>query len=361
MDTPRQFKVNKGEWSEVYVFCKILNEREVSAADSSLETRVGDTYKFLKLYRADESGLRQEYDLETDGIIKIIDKSGRAIKTVSSDGLSSKTQRIFQAIKNAKSSSFEIEEASSLMHELLISQAKAGSLEKSDIIAEVSDKIGRGSHELGFSIKSHVGGAPTLVNSSSHTNFAYEIVGFNGGIDEINSIEGRSKVRDRLTSIYASGGYLNFSGITSQTFTSNLKYADMLFPEILAEMLLSYFLNNGPKTKDLIQSVLSTEKFDITEEQLTYKVMDFLRSSALGMVPSRPWSTKLDTYGGYIVVLADGGLVCYHLFNDDDFKEYLVSQTKFDTPSTTKYDFGNIYLQDGKPMINLNLQIRFLK
>lgn len=361
MDNIQQFKVNKGEWSEVYVLFKILDERAVSAAGSDLLPIDDDKYTFLKVYREEVPGVKYEYNLETDGLVTILDQYGNEIKVLNTDGLNTKTRSIFRAIKDSKEASFEIPEASGLMHEFLVSRAKAGSLVKSDILAEVSNKVGRGSKELGFSIKSHIGGAPTLVNSSSHTNFIYEVVGFNGDAEEINSIEGSSKIRDRLTALYSQGASLQFKKISSESFTSNLKYTDMLFPALLSEMLLNYYLNKGPKLASLVQSVVSEGKFDITEDQLTYKTMDFLRASALGMVPSKAWNAKLESYGGYIVVLADGSIVCYHLFNDDEFKEYLLAQTKFDTPSTTKYKFGELYYQDGKLMMNLNLQIRFLK
>jgi len=357
---PQQHKVNKGEWSEVYVLLKIFNERKVAAAGSDLQP-TNDTYTFLKVFKDKYDGTRYEYNLETDGTVQIIDPSGVIIKVLEVNDLGPKVARIFQAIKDTKLASFEIPEASSTMSDFLLTKVKAGSLEKSDILAEVSDKVGRGSHELGFSIKSHVGGAPTLINSSSHTNFVYKVTGFNGDIQAINEIEGASKVRNRLARIQAEGGQFEFKHITSTTFTSNLKYADMLFPNLLSEMLLGYYLNHGPKLVDLMKYVTLSGKFDINQEQLAYKTMDFLRSSALGMVPSKPWDTKLASYGGYIVVLSDGNIVCYHLFNDDDFKEYLISQTKFDTPSTTKYKFGRLYKDDGDLFIDLNLQIRFLK
>lgn len=55
----------------------------------------------------------------------------------------------------------------------------------------------------------------------------------------------------------------------------------------------------------------------------------------------------------------DGMLLCYHLYNDDDFRDYLFNSTKLDTPSTSRHDFGYLYEQDGEIYIKLNLQIRF--
>ena len=111
----------------------------------------------------------------------------------------------------------------------------------------------------------------------------------------------------------------------------------------------------------LTDVVAGKTNLDITKQELDYKVRNFLRAAALGMVPSKIWDTKLSAYGGYIVVRDDGSLVCYHLFNDDEFRDYLFKNTKFDTPSTSRYEFGDLFVQDGKLFMKLNLQVRFLK
>lgn len=80
---------------------------------------------------------------------------------------------------------------------------------------------------------------------------------------------------------------------------------------------------------------------------------------ALGMVPQTTWNDRLSAYGGYIVVRNNGELVCYHLYNEDAFKDYLFNDTGFDTPSCSRYKFGSIYDDHGSLFINLNLQIRF--
>lgn len=79
------------------------------------------------------------------------------------------------------------------------------------------------------------------------------------------------------------------------------------------------------------------------------------------MVPQSEWNDRLSSYGGYIVVREDGVLVCYHLYNEDAFKDYLFENTKLDTPSTARHKFGSIYEKNGELFIDLNLQIRFIK
>lgn len=40
---------------------------------------------------------------------------------------------------------------------------------------------------------------------------------------------------------------------------------------------------------------------------------------------------------------------------------YLFNNTKFDTPSTTRHEFGEVYKVKDSYLIKLNLQIRFTK
>lgn len=82
-------------------------------------------------------------------------------------------------------------------------------------------------------------------------------------------------------------------------------------------------------------------------------------NSALGMTPATPWDGLLQVHGGYIIVREDGEIVCYHIYNQDAFRDYLFLNTRLETPSTTRYDFGKVYEQNGRCYLKLNLQIRF--
>lgn len=66
-----------------------------------------------------------------------------------------------------------------------------------------------------------------------------------------------------------------------------------------------------------------------------------------------------ESNGGYIIVKESGEILAYHLYNRDNFESYLLENTKLDTPSTSKHNFGTIYTENERKFINLNLQIRF--
>lgn len=347
---------NKGEWSELYVFLKIILERTLYAADEDLQPKANEWFKFIKLYRQLQNGDIQTFDLSSEDLVVISQADDSTTYTTA--GLSEKTRRIFNRIKEG-TATFTVEDAAALMSEYKINSVKAKSMSKSDIDAEVQVSNSPAHHKMGFSIKSYVGGPPTLVNSSSHTNFVYEVTGFSGTFDEVNSIEGRSKVRDRISKIIEKDGRLNFSSMQSEQFKQNLRLQDSAYPKVMAKMLLDFYSGKGSDLAALGRLASQDAALEMTENEIRGATKRYLKSSALGMVPSVEWSGRLSAQGGYIVVLETGELVCYNIYFDDDFQAYLYANTRFDTPSTTKYGFGKLYEQDGKTYLKLNLQVRF--
>ena len=82
---------------------------------------------------------------------------------------------------------------------------------------------------------------------------------------------------------------------------------------------------------------------------------------ALGLNPTKIWNGNDEANGGYIIVKEDGEILAYHLYNRNNFEDYLLQNTKLDTASTSRNNFGKIYVEGDKKFINLNLQVRFKK
>ena len=82
---------------------------------------------------------------------------------------------------------------------------------------------------------------------------------------------------------------------------------------------------------------------------------------ALGMMPSQVWTGKYDATGEYLIVKENGDVLCYHIYNRNEFEDYLLNNTKLDTASSSRHEFGKIYEEEGELYFNLNLQIRFIK
>lgn len=350
---------NKGEWAELYVFFKIALDKILYAADKDLKPKPDEYYEFIKLFRRNNVRGELIYDL-SDGTRVQVYENDQPVTIIDKQTLGEKTQRIFDRIKTA-SSTFSVEEAVSLMDTYQLTSVKSPSASKADIEALVKTTDSPTLHRTGFSIKSYIGNPPTLVNSSFHTNFIYEVTGFTGDIDEVNKIATRSKVRDRIASIRDSGGKLVFIGMQSDIYKNNLRMQDSNYPAVMARMLQYFYEGNGYELDVLGKIVATDDDIDMSAEEICYKTKSFLRSSALGMVPASVWDTRLTTQGGFIVLLESGELVCYSLYYDDDFRDYLYASTRFDTPSTTKYDYGYLYEENGRLFIKLNLQVRFKK
>ena len=79
------------------------------------------------------------------------------------------------------------------------------------------------------------------------------------------------------------------------------------------------------------------------------------------MLPGTVWTGKADATGGYIVVKEDGDVLCYHLYNRNEFEDYLLNNTRFERASASRHDFAKVYKINNDYFINLNLQIRFIK
>ncbi len=359
-------KANKGEWSEFYAFLKILNDKKLFAADKNLAILQDKFFVFQKVIREESAQSAHIYDLtKSDTEIFITDLQGELIKVFEDKELNSKILKIFNKIKDESRTTFEIPEAEELMGSLLCSKIKAANSKKADIVAIIFDRISATMPELGFSVKSMIGGSSTLLNAGKTTNFIFKVEGFGGDVDVLNAIVGKSKIQDRLKALFDAGCKLTFERVESDTFEANLRKIDTVFPLFVSQMLVDFFSKKASTVKALTESLSINpelkKKYGLSSSDYEYKIKNFLDSVALGMVPSKVWEGFTQAHGGYIVVKKDGQVVCYHLYNRDEFRSYLYENTKFESASSTRHRYGSLYLQDGTLYFNLNLQIRFIK
>jgi len=357
---------NKGEWSEIYVFFKLLGDGELYAADADLEKLTSIFYPIIKIIRDEISGKWEYY---RNSKIKIINATTQeVIKEIPTELFIENSKILLEEIKQATSRTFSIPRIQDLMEDIKCRTLKANPQEKRDITIQVHDLRTGFKPILGFSIKSQLGGASTLLNASKSTNFLYKIKNINldnDQINEINSIRSRGKIKERISTILERGGKFQFVKINNETFERNLRLIDSKLPEIISFLLLNYFKGEGTTLKDLIQKVNDDNPLDFPLEEehpfYKYKVKNLLTDIALGMTPTGIWSGHYDATGGIIIVREDGEVLCYHIYNRNEFQEYLINSTKFETPSSTRHGFGKVYKKDNQLYFNLNLQIRFIK
>ncbi len=353
---------NKGEWSEIYALLKLLGDKKLFAGDAALNKIESLFYPIIKIIR-NESGGNFEYLIEGD-IILISGNQEELRIPVST--FTEEAAKLLVSIKGSNGV-FSLPETEEFMNSIYCTTLKAKSTSKTDIRIVIHDPRINQSAELGFSIKSQLGGDSTLLNAGKTTNFVYEITNVSIPkieIERINQIDSRSKIKDRITEIKAIGGQLKFKSLEQDIFKNNLILIDSMLPNILSEIILLFFTSSHSSLKSLCEqvSIMNPLNFDNQHSHAfyEYKIKRFLTDVALGMMPSKVWTGQYDATGGYLIVKENGDVLCYHIYNRNQFEDYLFENTKLETASSTRHDFGTIYrsIEDNQ-MFKLNLQIRF--
>jgi type II restriction enzyme len=363
----QSFVGNTGEWSEIYVFLKLLADGKLYAADADLNRIADMYYPIIKIMRTTE---QTEYEYCRDSVIKVVDcSSRRIIAEIELVKFLEHSLNLFQTIKlNKGKGVFNCEEIELFLRSIHVDRIKANSKDKKDITLVVHDSVIGVDKILGFSIKSRLGEPSTLINAGKTTNFIFRVEDtLKKYIKDINSIynlKGKISVRKRIERMYQDGKKLIFSGMHSLTFKHNLQLIDSLLPDIVAEMLLAFYNGEGTTVKELtnIVSLKNPCDYDMSEQHCfyEYKIKNLLTDAALGMLPSEIWNGMYNATGGYIIVKENGDVLCYHIYNRNEFQDYLFNNTKLETPSTTRHEFGKLYGIDDQIYFDLNFQVRFI-
>jgi HpaII restriction endonuclease len=357
-------KANKGEWAEFYTHLKIISDRSIPKGDSKLEPVDGSVYPVLAIYKNIDSSICRVFDLSGSDSFEVKNENSNEVSRFPTDIVKSKVATIFEKIllgSDEEHGAFGIVEASEIAETIQL-PVKNQLREKADISLLIEDFNTNTQQKSGFSIKSKFTANPTLLNASKSTRLSFEIKGLGElNIQEINNIDGSSKVRDRIKKITDLGGGFIPTIVRSDQFQTNLKYFDSQFESIIGSMLILAY-SGSKNLKEILESpefIKTLIELDITQEQCTEKVKDFLLAFALGMEPKKPYTGLDDLNGGILWVKNDGSIVCHHVFERKDLKQYLYDNTFFESPSTGRHEYGFVYEKDEKLFLDLCMQIRF--
>ena len=273
---------------------------------------------------------------------------------------------LLEEINSAKKSAFEIPASEAFMSTIGCTKLKAPSKDKADIHIVIHDLRTNMTPLLGFSIKSQLGRASTLLNAGDPTNILYRVSGTkltDTQIDEINAVDSHLS---RMSAIYNTGCSLQYADIEHETFKNNLLFLDSNMPQFIADCLLVDSVGEDSSLTHCVSEVAKKNPFGYNGKNVAefyeHKMKVLLLSAALGMTPGKEWTGRYDANGGYLVVRKDGEIVCYHFYNQNDVEDYLYKNTRFERASRTRYGFGKLYRgEDGSVYMKLNLQIRFKK
>ncbi|MDP2159763.1 MAG: HpaII family restriction endonuclease [Flavobacterium sp.] len=355
---------NIGEWSEIYTLLKLLSDGKLIPGDENIEKINNLFYPIIKILRSESNGTF-EYYINQDIVIISNDKE---LLRVPLSTFKDKATFLLEKIKANIDRTFSVPEIEDFMNDIKCITLKSNSLVKTDINIVVHDLRTNQTPLLGFSIKSQLGHPSTLLNAGKTTNFIYKIEGVTLSLEEINwinAIETKNKIRDRITAVLNNGGVFHFEGTEQKIFSNNLTLIDSLLPKILAEILYTYYTQKDSNLNSLVNNIQINNPlaFDTSDNHqfYSYKIKRFLTDVALGMMPSKVWSGEHEATGGYLIVKEDGEILCYHIYNKNEFENYLLNNTKLDTASSKRHEFGKVYLENQSLFFKLNLQIRFIK
>ena len=350
---------NRGDWSEIYTFFKLLADGKLHAANADLSLNPASYYPIVKIIRQQKS-FSFEYVLDDTNISVTKDDNHTVLRTIGRSAFAAAAADLLSTISQAKAT-FEVPAVDALLNQCEITALKEPHSDKGDISLVAHDSHVNSDINFSFSIKSQLGAASSLLNASGATNFKFRIVGKLTARDiaDLNNLG----PKDLLQDLAIKNIKIEFLEMNNQQFETNLKMIDSQMPQIIASLMLAYYSGRGTTLADLVKVITTDDQLNYgkaASEIYSHKVKTMLTDVALGMTPSRRWTGDYDATCGYIIVKSDGEIVCFHAYNREAFKDYLFNSTKLDTASTSRHDFGHIYRDGNNLLIDLNLLIKFI-
>lgn len=381
---------NVGEWSEIYVFFRLLADGKMNVADENLTAIPNEFYKILAILRKEAKSENSYLRGDDNIIIKIMNYNSGELEefSMSIKKFAQNADNLLEGMKKqAGQRSVSYPHIQSFMEELGIFSIKDTG-HKRDITITIEDFHNGMGLTMGFSIKSFVGKQSTLFNPGAGTNFIYRIefpenIDINCDSFNKETYNGKpGKIAYRIKQIQKLGGKIYFDSVQSECLYQNLRTIDGDLPEIVSHMLLIKYLYGDSSITGIVSRLneLNPLNYRISSESPVYeiKVKRLLQDAAMGMTPENPWNGFYDATGGQIIVKKDGDIVCYHIYELNRYLQYLFDSTKFDQPSTGEdelnpghirlssngkpkkpYLYGWLYKENDNYFIKINLQVRF--
>lgn len=413
------WQFNRGEWTEAYVFLRLLGDGRIYGADANL-VKDDQTYIDIVNVIRDEPERILIYERIKEGdIICIYVKEGDSCINISTaPEMTGKATLLYDRIKSVSSGNrkIEIEELQSFLTQLKVSSPKANLSDsakrkygdKTDIIFSSEDSQDHARRTEGFSIKSHIGSSPTLFNCSSTSGFRYEIEGCT--MNEMHNINAQDGFMAMIRYMKSRCLNLQYVGCRNDCFEENLSIVDSCMDTILSDaMLLSvgyYDDCTRSSIKDITDALIVRNPLHRRHPDIFYpaKMKDLLFASFVGLTATSLWNGRRKLTGGFIDVNRVGEMLYYRAVSDDVFMNYLYENTYFDRPDrgylkdvavaeakaalegcvlsddekkeimyiekekngetkktmrSKKGNWGYVFEQEGRFLIELNFQIRF--
>lgn len=397
-----KISANKGDWSELYAHIRLLADGVVYSGNENYSKIEDEYFPIIKILRHEHRGDPDTVYVVDSAKHQIMIRGEQQETVIPQEKFDEVAHLLFEQIKKGQGPSFELPDMREFMKALNIHNVKASSYNKEDIRMVIHDMRVDRNREMGFSIKSRLGGKSTLFNSNADgTNFRYQIVGniTDEQIAYLNLISKQfrrkknhdysqeevaeqdsafkrlpEEYQDRRPAFFSVwfslledwGCKIVYDKVIDPVFLNNLRNIDSNFHLLLAQCLINYYKHDmGSGVREIVDKVAESDPCGIGDEnrRFWYELVmkRFLVIVALGMTANSPWNGVYAANGGFIVVKEDGDIVCYHFYDRNQLENYLLNNTAFETPSTSRHKISEVYRDDdGKVYLKLNPQIRFI-
>lgn len=370
-------KLNKGEWAEFYVMLKLLGEGKLYTANKLLQKNYHSYLDILKVIRQECETQVLEYIID-DGkdvvTIKAQD-SDTILISIPTKEFKDNAKALFDGIKDLRGSSVPAPDSvCDFAKVIYVSKPKAPAVKalkkqfggKNDIFIEVRDGQTAIVSVMGFSVKSKFGSAPTLFNAGSSSQFLYKLHGCTDAMmKEFNEITGNDGRGWSLCKEYLSSHNITmeFSRTQNPIFNDNLFLVRESMSKILAWCVKDRLIDSQSNYEVLetVQRMITANPINVPNPEFYYEkaIKDFLIAGFTGMTAANEWDGKEQVNGGYIVVMDDGDIVCYHSNDRESFRDYLYRNTHFEYVSADKFAWSRIKKDGNDYYLPLNVSIRF--
>ena len=378
-------KLNKGEWAEFYVMLKLLGEGKLYAADNLLRKNYNYYLNILKVIREEIEGNVLEYTInEEDNTVSVVEQqTGRVLVTSGMDEYEYYADSLFNGIQNKRGPSVDApDEVCDFAKIVYVSKPKAPAVKslerqfggKNDIFIEARDSHTSITSVMGFSIKSRFANNPTLFNAGSSSQFLFDLSFCNDAVmNEFNAIfdvdrqgkinRGWAKCKKYLEDNHIS---LSFARTSNPIYNENLILVRETMPAILAWCVFDRLIlsSSNYEVKETTERMAIINPLNVSNPDYFYEkaIKDFLMAGFTGMTAGRVWDGREQVNGGYIVVMDDGDILCYHSNDRETFRDYLYRNTFFEYVDTKKYKWGYIEKNNQNEYhLPLNVSVRFSK
>ena len=374
-------KLNRGEWAEFYVLLKLLGDGKLYAANKLLQKNYQNYLDIIQIIRQETKSPIIEYNVDKNrGIVIISESETKKILTeLPMDLFNKQANILMQSIKTETGMSIAVHQSVyDFAKVIYVNSPKAPAVKsltkkfggKSDIFIQIRDPQTSLVSLMGFSIKSKFSDPSTLFNAGTTSQFMFEMIGLNDDLmEKFNEIKdpntnhrGWRMCKQFLTDNEIG---LKFTGTKYQIYNDNLNLIRENMDSILAWCVKDRLIDSDGDTgvMETVGRLINKNPMKVSNPDVLYKkvIKDFLIAGFTGMTAGKAWDGSEDVNGGYICVLENGDVVCYHSNDRESFRDYLYRNTFFEYVSTDKYKWGFIEKNNGKYYLPLNISIRFRK